>query len=298
MKYLEPWELKYLENVPYADAIPWTDEGAWERYPNLRWVYNKQILSAYTNHLAHELSLELPRVSEYPVIVKPKTNLMGMGKGAKVCRSEYELPSERQGLIWQKYLTGLHTTTDYVLEYGRVITSFSFIGARDKNDSFILFASTPLSHSLPLRLLKDLESYRGVLNAEFIGGQLIEAHLRPSVQFFDISGGLLPQLGRWATQGILHLPKYEMTYSRVYRRKKDAILSCRTIPNVPIGVRSYQLCWEEGERLSKYAQDEHSFRVLVVNGTDFGKVSSYGKEVMACITDECHSSLDNDSSIY
>ena len=285
MHNLDPWELKYLDGVAYADALPWSDEHAYKFYPEFNWVYNKQILSAYTKNMAHELSLELPRHSEYPVIVKPKVNLLGMGRAAKVCYSESMLPEDRKGLIWQKYLRGLHTSTDYVLEYGRVLAQFAFIGAKDKNDSFLLFASTPLSHSLPPRLLKDLANYRGVLNAEYIGGSLIEAHLRPSVQFFDICGGLLPQLGTWTVTGKLKPVRYEQTYSRVYRQKKDAILKLRDMPALPIGVRSYQLCWEEGERLSSYAQDEHSYRVLVVNGSNLGAVSSYGKRLMENIND-------------
>jgi len=264
---LDEWEYQYIKDFPEEDLarIAWTDEEAWERYPSLRWVYDKQKLAERYGTLS----------VASPFVVKPRINLKGMGRGVSVIRGIKK--------VAQEYLEGDHDTTDLAVFSGQVVGCTTFLARKDYNGSFRLFECIPRSRVYPpaRQLVRDIapELGYGIVNVETISGKIIEAHLRPSTQFFDIDGGLIGGMLGWDGD---HKPI--KTYSRVFRREKDARCDMKdALEPTPLGVKSIQFCFESGHRLSEYTQDPHSFRYLVINGTDLEVIEEYGKTITSLI---------------
>ena len=93
-------------------------------------------------------------------------------------------------MIAQKYYTGKHLTTDFVKYKGKVVDFYTFIGHKDKNGSFTLFEASDEVNLKALLIAQDIPLKNGFINIETIADGAIEAHLRPSLQLYDISGGL------------------------------------------------------------------------------------------------------------
>lgn len=111
-------------------------------------------------------------------------------------------------------------------------------------------------------------------------------HLRPSLQFYDISGGFLEQMPDFVTKGLVPKVNFEQTYSRVFRTRHDGYVSKAHIPpQKPSGVRSIQLCWNDGQKLSETDSGLIRHRYTVVNGNDLTEIENYGKMVKIVLED-------------
>jgi hypothetical protein len=211
----------------------------------------------------------------YPCFVKPKYNLWGMGENAYKCSHPDQLPADKAGFIAQEFFKGGHLSTDFVIFDSEIVDHFTFIGHKDSAGNFNLWESTQ-RYADEASLLCEIICYHGignaVVNVETINGRVIEAHLRPSTQFFDISGRMLNQAMVAFQKNKQYIPRikeYEKTYSHVSRIANDAIVyQAYTPKNIPRGVRSIQCCWDNGLPLSTCAQNNQSYRYLVVNGNN------------------------------
>ena len=281
---LDPWEAQYIKDLKDYDLLAWDDQDAWERNKQQQWVYNKKyVWQKYNKFPCWELD-EIPK-DAYPVFIKPQINLDGMGKGARVAYSPKDLPKYGPTMFAMPILTELpQTSWDIVIRNGKYCDSFGFYAHRDDNGSFVMFESLPFTHRPPKQrfrmLAESIGIERGVINVEFIGNTIIEMHLRPSIQFYDICGGLLERLPRLIKSNHWDKVYYEKTYSTVWRRKDDGRPALTgTPPKHTKNIRSTQFTWVPGKKLSDEPQDEYSFRYMVINGRDWYDVQRWGNEI-------------------
>lgn len=279
-KILDAWEANYIRNLEGRELLAWSDAEAVYRYPKLKWVYDKYQLSKYFDMVpTWDLWNDYPK--RYPVFVKPRINLNGMGAGSGVIESISNLFDKGYigSHIAQKNLVGEHISTDLVFDGEELIDYFSFLCHKNIKGSFWLFQSIDVSPTnRVIRKLSKIGQGRRVMNVETIGGAPIEVHLRPSLQFYDICGGLIRQLPGFIKGENWKKVKRERSYSRVYRRRHDCRAARpRSQPDLPRGVRSIQYCWENQKRLSKHGQDPYSYKYLVINGSNLRAIEDYGR---------------------
>jgi hypothetical protein len=162
-------------------VIPTSDEVAWTTNPKYNWIYNKLDIAKSQNIPCGPIGTD---PTEYPIIVKPITNLAGGGTGAFVCHSkeQYKKAANNAGYFWSRYNLGEHYSVDLILLNGIVQLDITFIGEKLQLGMFDYWrlSKTPpnLLHKLKDWISKNLANYTGCLNVEVIDNNIIEAHLR------------------------------------------------------------------------------------------------------------------------
>lgn len=289
---VDPW-YQHLPRVDKDSDIAWDDSQAWEMNPVHRWVYDKYEISKVSDihtWLLKDLSFETAANLDYPVILKPRKNFHGMGKGTHVCYAWEDLITcyDPDSIVQEK-LTGRHISTDVLLRGGDICAYSSFEGFYEKDPfganslSFSLWERVPELPSAVPDFCTHLIGYTGPANVETIGGRVIEVHLRPSLQFYDIDGGLIKSLSSFL-KGDPPSVSFEKTYSKPFRIKEDKTPTSYEIPLKPPNVGLVFHTFEINKPLSAVDNDEYSYRVLVVNGWDLKDIETYGNELMEKIT--------------
>lgn len=274
---LDKWEYQYVQNLKDKDLVIWSDEYAEKMFPKYSHVYDKYILSKMCKVGVWDLEKELP--SLYPVFCKPRKNLLGLSKGAYVANSFDEI-EDHNNYIAQQMFFGIQYTTDYVLKDGKIVEGFSFITHQNYYGEIKLFSSTPFfRQEISNKVEELLDGYTGVCNVEYIDDKIIEMHLRPSVQFTDICGGLIPNLPKFIKNGTITKVPYEETYSRVFRTRFDGKPEILKLPKKPPEVRSIQLAWDKNVRLSETDPSLFRKRYLIINGTDLKMIEEFAKDI-------------------
>lgn len=177
--------------------IPINDEQSWIHHQPWRDVYNRQKLAEFQG-LYHAMMPAKPLPNKYPVVLKPVTNLYGMGHESYLIHNEEEL-RERWGHtgFWMEYLEGTHYSYDLILCNGQVQWWICFQGEYLKDETTgekihgvfdhwrclgQLNRGDSLYGELPKCLYSYIErfcqGYSGCFNVEFIGDKMIECHLR------------------------------------------------------------------------------------------------------------------------
>lgn len=275
MKDLDPWEYQYISQLKDNDVLAWEDEEAFYRYPKYSHVYDKYFIGkTYSGLKTWDLEKETP--TEFPVVIKPKTNLFGLGKDCYIANSAEEI-EHVVGMIAQEFTDGLHYSTDYVLKDGKIIDSFTFTGYKNFYNDFTLWESYAFPDRISMRVESILDGYTGLANFESVEGRIIEGHLRGSLQFYDISGGLLQQMPKFIKTGQYDKVTYEHTFSKVCRTYRKGHMSVKSIPKKDSSIRSVQLCYEPNKSLVETNPGGHRKRWAVINGTDLTKIDNYGK---------------------
>lgn len=108
-------------------------------------------------------------------------NTEGMGQGAHIRRLEFDTLEIPHGFFWCEILEGDHLSVDY--EYGEPILTVA--GTKDSEyplQRFVHWVKVPNTIPLPT-ILSDLSGIYRYINCEFIGGKLIEVHLRHNPDF-------------------------------------------------------------------------------------------------------------------
>ncbi len=278
------WEYKYIAKHPRVNEVAWDDRQCMVKYPTYSSIYDKKWVNDTFNSTPCWLldKNELP--DKYPVMVKPVTNLMGLGDGAYVAFDDKDLSkSDRNGLMAQSFFHGRHLSTDFVIHRGKVVDWFTFIGHKDYNGSFKLFES---HNGYSKRAYEAVEyvakrGYNGFVNVETIGTNILEMHLRPSLQFTDICDNLIiGYLDQMDSLKKYRHSEYKKTYSKVWRVSKDLKLPTVDIDFFPKGVYSMQLFWEKGMWLSDYTQDNYSYRIMCVNGNNLKSIKRFGNSLL------------------
>jgi hypothetical protein len=161
------------------------DDIAWQQAdPNDLWVYDKLILSRKLNYTCGPVGMNVPRSGKY--IVRPCVNIMGMGHDAEFVWIEDETDHLTKGHFWCEIFEGRHLSVDYV--DGEQVDCYE--GVRDLDDPLYKWKAWQRTNDVvPYPPLLPLFKY---LNVEFIGGKLIEVHLRLSPDARHGSDLLIP----------------------------------------------------------------------------------------------------------
>jgi len=154
-----------------------TDEEAWvSTAVKDLWLFDKLILSRQLGYRCGPAGVEVPKADWY--IVRPITNLLGMGQGAEIqwiggCTDH--LPA---GYFWSERFVGRHISVDY--HWGT--QTLAVEGFRDRGDplwKFSRWERVEDRYELPLSELRGYE----YSNVEFVDGKVIEVHLRGNPDF-------------------------------------------------------------------------------------------------------------------
>lgn len=168
------WDLVQKYDIPY----PCCDLDAYNQYPKLNWIYDKYRMSKKFNpDVRAELDWEMDDDEMGNFIYKPRVNLWGLGRGT----SYYE--NSGFGIFRQERAVGHHISVD--IRDGKV---YGYRGRKipGKFDFFLWHRMTNLRlHDQATPVLSYLSQVPNS-NFEMIGDTIIEAHLRPSIQFWSL----------------------------------------------------------------------------------------------------------------
>lgn len=161
------------------------------------WVYDKLIVAQYEHVISGPAGVSVPASGWY--IVRPISNIRMMGRGAKRCwldpSDDTQVPD---GFFWSEVLTGDHVSVDY--HWGQAVLSVQ--GFRDdpyRLDRFNRWIKVPNNYTLPT-WLQGLETSQEWINVEYIGGRVIEVHLRYNDDFANHSANEIVPV--WIGQNI------------------------------------------------------------------------------------------------
>lgn len=155
------------------------EDHVWQNiHPDDIWVLDKLILSRKLYYNCGPVGLDVTKSGYY--IVRPCVNMIGLGLGAQqvwLDRSTDHLPV---GHFWCEWFDGRHLSVDY--HWGK--QSLAVEGHKNKNtftrwDHWVKVADR-------IRLPKILQPFAKKyewINCEYIGGKLIEVHLRGNPDF-------------------------------------------------------------------------------------------------------------------
>ena len=120
---------------------------------------------------------------EFPVFLKPITNLYGAGLSSSLISSpqEYEKKKHLSGHFWTEYLQGDHLSHDLIVIDGEVVFNLTFKGEKLGQGMFDYWETieTPVSTAyVSSWVKKNLSDYTGTVNLETIDSKIIECHLR------------------------------------------------------------------------------------------------------------------------
>ena len=281
-KSFDPEEFEFLHTVAFDD------HQVLEVYPEYEWVYDKWEISKMLNDekkhgATYNLGIhETPK--KYPVMVKPRINLDGMGKNAMKARTDIGIQAFLgEDYIAQPFVEGVHFSIDFLLFHGQVLEDTNVMVAKKKGGSIVEWKSSPVCPALAWEhaetLAKEMPDYCGAINIEMINDYVLEVHLRPSVCWASIDGGLSQEhyylsIGEAAAPLELYSPTFEICI----RVKKDMAVP-RFLPVINMdeypGVVNTQIIGKPGELLSKEPQDSYSFKLASVQGTSYEDCKAY-----------------------
>ena len=151
------------------------DSEAWLECPDRdRWVFNKLEVARRAGHLCGPKGVPVPAPGKY--IVRPIINLLGMGRGAEVVELEMCTMSIPDGYFWCEVFSGRHLSVDYV----STLQGLTVEGFRKPEDPLWRWSKwAKAGDVIPLPdMLNPLLARHTHFNVEYIGGKVIEIHLR------------------------------------------------------------------------------------------------------------------------
>lgn len=240
MNDIQPYITKkdYIYNILKCNPkvfIPTNDFDVWnnsEKYIAWLWVYDKLQLALSQNINCGPLGT-FPK--EFPIVVKPITNLYGMGKHAQKVDTlqEYKrINYEKSGLFWMPYIEGKNYKIDLILQNGKIVWHSIFEGHLNDTNNLGTFSHFSLcTKSIPDFITKWVsdtflkQEYTGCINLEYIGKTIIECHLRMGdINHIDMyyylmcknKVKLFPSIIELYKNGIWNLPKKFSLPKKVY----------------------------------------------------------------------------------
>jgi hypothetical protein len=154
---------------------PKTDDITWKNAADEDlWLFDKLILARTRGYVCGPVGVDVPKPGYY--VIRPITNILGMGRGAFIQWIEQTTDSLPVGYFWCEVFTGRHLSVDYVDRK----QSLCVEGFRDEDAPLYKWdrwekvndkVTYPFNQTFPL------------LNCEFIGGKLIEVHFRLNPDF-------------------------------------------------------------------------------------------------------------------
>ena len=144
------------------------------------WIFDKLILARRMGYVCGPAGVNVPCDANY--IVRPVTNCVGLGLGTSIEYLTVEDWTDHlpPGTFWCEIFEGDHISVDY--KWGEPILSVQ--GFKNANTFTQWDRWTKVDHliSVPPLLKPFTKKYRW-MNCEYIGGKLIEVHLRRNPDF-------------------------------------------------------------------------------------------------------------------
>ncbi len=276
-----PWRHQYFAHVACPDDVyvPTDDPEAWDWHPKHRWVFDKLQLALSQDLDAGPHGL-MPK--RFPVFSKPIFNFGGLGAGSRILATAAEYREHSTpGHMWMPFLDGAHISTDMAVVDGRVDWIRHATGKPTGEGTFdywtVHAAAMPaLEAQLRAWVSGKLPGYTGMLNAETIGGTIIDAHLRFADQWPDLYGAgwveALVNLYRdraWTFAEPDRRDGYSLAlflpHGRPYRHPPaEVVAAASALPNVS----SVQITFHEDRPPETHAMPPGGFRVALVNAWD------------------------------
>jgi hypothetical protein len=154
------------------------DADAWQRYPQLRWIYDRLQLCERLGYQCGPAGVAPPIDGQW--FIKPQINLCGMGLGAQLYIGQ-PIPA---GYFWMPCFEGQQLSVDLQLSKHslytvREVLTVAYEHGRPRWWTRLPAAPEYLDRVIPTWLLIELRM-AGVdkFNIEFVGGKIIEMHLR------------------------------------------------------------------------------------------------------------------------
>lgn len=155
------------------------DENAWCEINNDDlWIFDKLILARKLGYICGPSGVDVPKPNFY--IVRPITNINGMGIGAEIVWLEDSTDHLPPGYFWCEVFQGPHFSVDF--EYGK--QTLCVQGFRNVNDplyKWYKWERCSKQFNYP-SILSNTFQY---VNCEFIDNKIIEIHLRLNPDFED-----------------------------------------------------------------------------------------------------------------
>jgi len=243
--YAEAYMAAFFGDTPCPDTVPIPvgDPTAWTLYPAHNHVYNKPFLCR-TQGIAHA-PLPVPP-PQFPVFVKPITNLLGMSIGSFRADGPQDLAEYRAGSFWMELLTGRQVSSDVAILDGETRWFAHTQGYPIDNGRFSHWErlngdNGALEAVLADWSLQHLRGFTGIVNFETIGARIIECHLRMSVEFIPLYGaGWLKAVVRLYRDKAWEFaegpfPRFTVpcfTTNRPYRVDQDTLAALETLPGI------------------------------------------------------------------
>ena len=193
------------------------DDQAYLNYPKLRHFYNKLWLAEELGYYCGPCGLA-PDKSDF-FIVRPIMNLSGMGVGSKkVWIDAGDTSKVPPGYFWCEYFEGRHLSITYENVGGEFKPIHSYEAFKNHEDlpHFTQWERVNEFFDLPKLIKKKIGCIK-ICNGEFIGGKLIEMHLRGTADpSYDV---LFPV---WQNDGDIIVDKLTKLGYSYYKSYDDA----------------------------------------------------------------------------
>ena len=162
---------------------------AWKNCnPEDLWIFDKLIVARLSGHICGPRGIPVPEPGEY--FVKPITNIEGMGEKARIEYIDSDTCHLHPGEFWCEVFNGEHISVDY----NKYVPVLSVVGQKHpvhKHRRFTRWDKTRTVHPLPQFIGLIPLRYK-TINCEFIGGKLIEIHLRGNPDFAYGNSTVIP----------------------------------------------------------------------------------------------------------
>ncbi|KAJ5517550.1 hypothetical protein N7527_009110 [Penicillium freii] len=280
----EPWKRQLYAGTecPEHVVIPLKDYNAYYLNPAHRWVYNKLEIAEKQGLLCAPHGLA---PSKFPVFSKPIYNIRNLGAGTRLLEDMEDYHEHcSSGHMWSELLQGDHISTDMAVLNGKVVWLSHTLGIPSGGGTFDRWeVNVTVSQEDERALVGFVElhlpDYTGMLNAETIGGQIIEMHLRFTNQWPDLyPRGFLDAVvglyqGKWCptdemvvndTRGfsvvLFGTPKTE-SWAKPEMSLVEAIRSSHSLYSV-------QMPFTEGLPARHHAHPPGGYQLAIFNGPD------------------------------
>ena len=146
--------------------------------PDTMWVTDKLILASKMGHKCGPAGIDVPESGHY--CVRPVVNAYGLGIGAKKMYIEQTTTHIPPGFFWCEWFEGRHLSVDY--QKGKQSLCVEGFKKEDTFTKWDKWQRTIDDVPMPEQIREAVGDY-DVVNCEYIGGNLIEVHLRHNPDF-------------------------------------------------------------------------------------------------------------------
>lgn len=142
------------------------------------WIFDKLILSKKLGYICGPKGVNVPKPRKY--MIKPCVNIMGMGEGAYCEKLSGNTDHIETGTFWCEFFKGRHLSVDYL--DGKQLLCVEGFKSTNTFERWDMWKKVEDNISLPNLLIPLAKKYR-YMNVEYIGGKIIEVHLRHNPDF-------------------------------------------------------------------------------------------------------------------